>query len=42
MNLIFCFSLETLLPVLDELVQSHDDKIAKVGDMVLFTCIKYE
>ncbi len=34
--------MEILLPALDELVQIHNDKIAKFGDMILFTCIKYE
>jgi len=34
--------MEILLPALDELVQLHTDKIAKFGDMILFTCIKYE
>jgi len=39
---IFAFSVEILLPALDELVQLQNDKIAKFGDIILFTCIKYE
>jgi hypothetical protein len=34
--------MELLLPALDELVQLKNDKIAKLGDTILFTCIKYE
>ncbi|CAF3481580.1 unnamed protein product [Rotaria sp. Silwood1] len=31
--------MEVLLPVLDELVQLNNDKISKLGDTILFTCI---
>jgi len=34
--------MELLLPVLYELIQLKNDKIAKLGDTILFTCIKYE
>ncbi len=34
--------MEILLPALDELVQLYDDKVSKLGDTILFTCIKYE
>ena len=34
------FSMEVLLPSLDELVELHNDKIAKFGDQILFTCIE--
>lgn len=34
--------METLFPILDELVQLNNDKIAKLGDTILFTCFKYE
>jgi hypothetical protein len=40
--LFFSFSVEILLPALDELVQLQNDKIAKFGDIIFFTCIKYE
>jgi hypothetical protein len=34
--------MEALLPALEELVQINNDKIAKLGDTIFFTCIKYE
>ena len=34
--------MDVLLPALDELVPLYNDKIAKLGDTILFTCIKYE
>jgi hypothetical protein len=34
--------MEILLPALDELVQLYSDKVSKLGDTILFTCIKYE
>jgi hypothetical protein len=34
--------MEILLPALDELVQLHNDKVAKFGDTIFFTCVKYE
>ena len=34
--------METLLPALDELVHLKNDKISKFGDMIFFTCMKYE
>jgi hypothetical protein len=36
------FRMESLLPALDELVQLKSDKVAKLGDMILFTCIRYD
>jgi hypothetical protein len=32
--------MEALLPSLDELVQLQNDKIAKFGDQIFFTCIE--
>ena len=34
--------MEVLLPMLEELIQLKNDKIAKLGDTILFTCIKYK
>ena len=34
--------MDVLLPALDELVPLYNDKVAKLGDTILFTCIKYE
>jgi hypothetical protein len=36
------FRMEVLLPSLDELAELQNDKIAKFGDQIFFTCFKYE
>lgn len=34
--------MDTLLPLLNEIAEANDDKIAKYGDMILYTCVEYE
>lgn len=34
--------MDSLLPLLNEIVEANNDKIAKYGDMILYTCIEYD
>lgn len=36
------FSMDSLLPLLHEIADANNDKIAKYGDMILYTCVEYD
>ena len=38
---IIIFRMAELMPTLHELVQLHNDKISKFGDVILFSCVRY-